>query len=229
MSGSKVLVVDDEPEILTIVEHRLVKEGYTVVTAADGEEALEVFDSFNPDIVILDLMLPKLDGFEVCRRLRARSSVPILILSARSDEIDKVVGFRMGVDDYVTKPFSPSELALRVGAVLRRTRAAGRGEAEEVVEVGGLRIDRRRRKVTVNGESVDLTVKEFDLLWFLASNPELVFTREQLLSQVWQSDYPEDRNNVTVLVSRLREKIEDDPSNPRYIKTVWGVGYKFEA
>ncbi len=229
MSGSKVLVVDDEPEILTIVEHRLVKEGYTVATAADGEEALETFDSFKPDIVILDLMLPKLDGFEVCRRLRARSSVPILILSARNDEIDKVVGFRMGVDDYVTKPFSPSELALRVGAVLRRTNRPDRNEQEEVVEVGGLRIDRRRRKVTVNGESVDLTVKEFELLWFLASNPELVFTREQLLSQVWQSNYPEDRNNVTVLVSRLREKIEDDPSNPRYIKTVWGVGYKFEA
>ncbi len=228
MDQKKILVVDDEPQILKVVDARLHKEGYTVVTAADGEQALKKFAEQVPDLVVLDLMLPKLDGFEVCREIHKTSTVPIIILSAKGDEVDKIVGFQLGVDDYLTKPFSPSELALRIKAVLRRT--AGRGAQHEqettAVACGELHIDRQKRVVKVRGVPVDLTAKEFEFLWLLATHPEYVFTREQLLYQIWESDYTGDLNNVTVLVSRLREKIEQDPANPVYIKTVWGVGYK---
>lgn len=227
----KILVVDDEPQILKALDHRLSRDGYTVITAADGEEALAKFAEAEPDLVVLDLMLPKVDGFEVCQQIRKTSAVPVIILSARGNEIDKIVGFRVGADDYMTKPFSPSELVLRVQAVLRRT--MGRNDpgslSGDTVSRGNLLIDRRRRVVKVSGKPVDLTVKEFELLWLLASHPEYVFTREQLLEQIWDTDYPGDLNNVTVLVSRLREKIERDPANPLYVKTVRGVGYKFDG
>lgn len=229
-STGKILVVDDEPQILKALDHRLTRDGYAVITAADGEEALTRFAESNPDLVVLDLMLPLVDGFEVCQQIRKISAVPIIILSARGNEIDKIVGFRIGADDYLTKPFSPSELVLRVRAVLRRTRGQNDPEPTigDTVVQGSLLIDRRRRLVKVGGKPADLTVKEFELLWLLASHPEYVFSREQLLEQIWETDYPGDLNNVTVLVSRLREKIEGDPANPTYIKTVRGVGYKFD-
>lgn len=230
MEGAKILVVDDEPDILKILTHRLEKEGFVVITASDGEEALEKFEKETPHLVVLDLMLPKLDGFEVCRLMRQRSNVPIIILSARGDELDKLIGFRMGVDDYQTKPFSPAELALRIKAVLRRLEEHQQfqypGQREQL-RFGDLQIDRGRRTVKIGDRYVHLTAKEFDCLWVLASNPNHVFSREQLVEQVWESDYPGDVNNVTSLISRLREKIEADPNKPEYIKTVWGVGYKF--
>ncbi|WP_227766851.1 response regulator transcription factor [Zhaonella formicivorans] len=230
MDGAKILIVDDEPDILKILSHRLCKEGYKIVTATDGEEALLKFDEEAPDLIVLDLMLPKLDGFEVCRIIRQRSNVPIIILSARGDELDKLIGFRMGVDDYQTKPFSPAELALRIQAVLRRLNEHKQlqrpGTREELV-AGNLYIDRGRRIVKIGDRPINLTAKEFECLWVMASHPNHVFSREQLVEQVWESDYPGDANNVTSLISRLREKIESDPNNPEYIKTVWGVGYKF--
>lgn len=200
-----------------------------MVTASDGEQGLRLFESAKPDLVILDLILPKIDGYEVCRIIRKASMVPIIVLSAKGDEVDKLVGFRMGADDYVTKPFSAAELAMRVAAVLRRSDGTRDDREGAVLDFGDLCIDRRRRLVTVKGQKVQLTPKEFDLLWVLASHVEYVFTREQLLYQVWQSDYEGDVDNVTVLVSRLRDKIEEDPAHPRFIKTVWGVGYKFSV
>ncbi|HHY59127.1 MAG TPA: response regulator transcription factor [Clostridia bacterium] len=229
MAGNKILAVDDEPDILKVIVHRLSREGHEIITASDGEEAIEAFRREKPDLVILDLMLPKIDGFEVCRVIREESDVPIIILSARGDELDRLLGFRMGGDDYLTKPFSPSELALRVQAMLRRTAGQRSSKSSEpnVIKCNGLYIDLRGHLVMIDGKEVQLTPKEFKLLWLLASHPDYVFTRENLLDQIWDSDYIGDADNVTVMVSRLREKIEKDPSNPRYIKTVWGVGYKF--
>ncbi|KKM09511.1 hypothetical protein SY88_18030 [Clostridiales bacterium PH28_bin88] len=231
MASKKILAVDDEPDIIKIITHRMSKEGFEVIPAADGEEALNRFRQEKPDVVILDLMLPKVDGFEVCRLIREESSIPIIILSARGDELDRILGFRMGGDDYLTKPFSPSELALRVQAMLRRntTRRDAAEDSPDTIRINGLFIDRRRHLVKVEGTEVQLTPKEFKLLWLMASRPDYVFTREQLLDQIWDSDYMGDADNVTVMVSRLREKIEMDPANPKYIKTVWGVGYKFGA
>lgn len=229
MPGRTILLVEDDPAVCRLVEHRLAQEGYRVVVAPDGEQGLRLFEAVKPDLVILDLILPKIDGYEVCRIIRKQSAVPIIVLSAKGDEVDKLVGFRMGADDYVTKPFSAAELAMRVAAVLRRCEGLRDDREGAVLDFGELTIDRRRRTVTVRGQKVELTPKEFDLLWVLASHVEYVFTREQLLYQVWQSDYEGDVDNVTVLVSRLRDKIEEDPSQPRFIKTVWGVGYKFSV
>lgn len=229
MGGTKILVVDDEPDILKILTHRLEKESYKIITAADGEDAISKFEHERPTLIVLDLMLPKLDGFEVCRLIRQQSSVPIIILSARGDELDKLMGFRMGVDDYLTKPFNPAELALRIKAVLRRINERQReelGKSEQII-VGEILIDKGERAVFLGENYINLTAKEFDCLWVLASHPNHVFSREQLVDQVWESDYPGDANNVTALISRLREKIERDPAKPQYIKTVWGVGYKF--
>lgn len=230
MQSTKILVVDDEPDILKILTHRLGKEGFEVITASDGEEALDKFDQEAPQLIVLDLMLPKLDGFEVCRLIRQKSNVPIIILSARGDELDKLIGFRMGVDDYQTKPFSPAELALRIKAVLRRLEENQQfsfPRNKEQLQYNDLHIDRGKRTVRIGDRYVHLTAKEFDCLWVLASHPNHVFSREQLVEQVWESNYPGDVNNVTSLISRLRDKIEPNPNNPEYIKTVWGVGYKF--
>lgn len=230
MSEPRILIVDDEPKIVKAVSYRLESEGYQVSVAYDGEEALRKATTEHPDLIVLDLMLPKMDGYEVCRKIRKTMDTPIIILSARSDELDKVAGFQAGVDDYMTKPFSPAELALRVKAVLRRTRDRQDGRRpEETISQGELTVDRRTRTVKRGSEVIEVTAKEFDLLWLLASNPGRVFTREELLERIWSSDYEADYKNVTVLVSRLRDKLEPDPSNPRYIRTVWGVGYKFEA
>lgn len=227
MPGEKILVVDDDAKILKIVKHCLEKEGFGVVTAADGEEALSMVKKEQPDLVILDLMLPKLNGLDVCRNVTSEYDIPVIILSAKGDELDRIVGLRMGVDDYLTKPFSPVELVLRVQAVIRRVQGWQKQRTGRIVEYGVLRVDSGSRTVKVAGQAMQLTSKEFELLWLLVSNPQQVFSRMQLLNKVWHSDYEGDENTVTVHIRRLREKIEPDPSTPIYVKTVWGVGYKF--
>jgi len=227
LSGEKILVVDDDAKILKIVKHCLEKENFLVVSAVDGESALAVAKKEQPNLVILDLMLPKINGLDVCKILTAEYGVPIIILSAKGDELDRIVGLRLGVDDYLTKPFSPIELVLRVQAVIRRVQGRRKNQVSQALEYGTLTIDPGTRGVTINGTSVNLTSKEFEVLWLLVSNPQQVFTRMQLLNKIWHSDYEGDENTVTVHVRRLREKIEPTPSSPTYIKTVWGVGYKF--
>ncbi len=226
----RILVVDDETSVREVLTRYLEREGYSVEVAADGPGALLAAAAAQPDLIVLDLMLPGLDGLEVCRRLRAQSAVPIIMLTARDEEADKVMGFTTGADDYLTKPFSPAELVLRVKAVLRRVAAAS-APAQPVgnaLRFGALSISPTFRRVELAGRPVELTAKEFDLLFFVARHPGQVFTRSQLLNQVWDYDYYGDVSTVTVHISRLREKLEPDPAQPRYIKTVWGVGYKFE-
>ncbi len=225
-----ILVVDDEPNILEVVSAYLKRELYRVVTAADGEDALKQVAEHSPDLVVLDVMLPRLDGLEVCRRIRATSNTPVIMLTARGDETDKLVGLGIGADDYLTKPFSPRELVARIKAVLRRAAPVAQPQpgADSLLKFPGLKINPRTRAVETDAGPVELTAKEFDLLFFLASHPQEVFTRTQLLDQVWDYSYYGDTSTVTVHVRRLREKIEPDPMRPRYIKTVWGVGYKFE-
>jgi two-component system, OmpR family, response regulator VicR len=225
-----ILVVDDEPNILEVVSAYLRRELYNVVTATDGEAALKQFAETSPDLIVLDVMLPRLDGLEVCRRVRATSNTPIIMLTARSDEMDKLVGLGIGADDYLTKPFSPRELVARIKAVLRRSLAVAPPEpgADDTLKFPGLKINPRTRAVEMDAGPVELTAKEFDLLYFLARHPQEVFTRTQLLDQVWDYSYYGDTSTVTVHVRRLREKIEPDPMRPRYVKTVWGVGYKFD-
>ena len=222
----RILVVDDDPTISDVVTRYLQNDGYDVQVAYDGEEALEHARAFYPDLVVLDLMLPKLDGLEVCRLLRCQGSVPIIMLTAKGDEMDRLVGLNLGADDYIAKPFSPRELVARVKAVLRRSGSVP-GIEEDSLRIDGLYINPRTRQVSVGGHDVDLTAKEFDLLRFLAMHPRQVFSREQLLNDVWDYLYAGDTSTVTVHIRRLREKIEADPTRPRYILTVWGVGYKF--
>ncbi|MDD4334095.1 MAG: response regulator transcription factor [Desulfotomaculaceae bacterium] len=225
--SNNILVVDDDHKILKILQHTLSKEGFKVTTAASGEEALQIAKQSFPDLVLLDLMMPGMDGFETYQRLKAIREIPVIILSARSDEIDKVVGFRLGVDDYQTKPFSPTELALRVKAVLRRI-SEQKVKNENSLKYGSLIMDYDRRVVEKNGQKIELTPKEFELLWLMASNPNRVFTKAHLLDKIWDSAFYGDDNTVTVHIRKLREKIETDPSKPSFIKTVWGTGYKFE-
>lgn len=225
----RVLVVDDEPQILDVVSKYLARDGFQIATARDGEAALTAFASNKPDLVVLDLMLPKMDGLEVFKRLRAVSAVPVIMLTAKGEETDRIVGLELGADDYITKPFSPREVAARVKAVLRRATTGTMLETGERTLVRGeLRIDPRARSVTVGEKNIEVTTKEFDLLWFLASHPGQVFTRTQLLDHVWGYEFYGDSSTVTVHIRRLREKIETDPANPQYLSTVWGVGYKFE-
>ena len=225
-----ILVVDDEPNIVEVVSAYLQRDQFTVVTASDGEAALRKFEEHNPDLVVLDVMLPRLDGLEVLRRLRAKGNTPVIMLTARGEESDKLVGLGIGADDYLTKPFSPRELVARIKAVLRRAAVAPAPEpgADTVLRFSGLKINPRTRSVETDRGPAELTAKEFDLLFFLASHSSEVFTRTQLLDQVWDYSYYGDTSTVTVHIRRLREKIEPDPMRPRYIKTVWGVGYKFE-
>lgn len=226
MSPDRILVVEDEPMVAEVVERYLRRDGYEVALARDGLDALESFDKLQPDLIVLDLMLPGLDGMEVCRRIRGRSSVPILMLTARGEEVDKLLGLEIGADDYVTKPFSPRELAARVKVILRR---AGHPQAEgDTLRFEDLRINAKTRIVESAGGHITLTAREFDLLHFLASHPGQVFTRDQLLDHVWDFEFPGDDSTVTVHIRRLRAKVEADPSRPRHLKTVWGVGYKFE-
>lgn len=222
----KILVVDDEPAILELVTYNLEQAGFSTLTATDGETALKLVEAEKPDLVILDIMLPKLDGFEVCRNIRARYNTPILMLTARREEVDRVLGLELGADDYLVKPFSPRELVARVRAILRRVAEAG-GRKDGLIIVGDLVINPESHEVQVRGKKVELTLKEYQLLKFLAENPGRVFTREALLDRVWEGDYFGDTRTIDVHIRHLREKIEEDPSNPRYILTVRGVGYKF--
>ena len=222
-----VLVVDDEPIVREVVVSYLEREGYRTLEAEDGERARELLERDPPNLVVLDVMLPGLDGLSLCRWIRARSELPVILLTARGEEADRIVGLELGADDYVTKPFSPRELAARVRSVLRR--AATPVIGEELLSVGDLRIDAGAREVTKAGERLQLTAREFDLLWFLASNRRRVFSRDQLMDRVWGYEAALDTGTVTVHVRRLREKIEDDPSRPVLLETVWGVGYRFVA
>ncbi len=231
MSSEKILVVDDEPSIREIVTLYLKRSGYEVITAADGQVAVDVLARQTFDLVVLDLMLPRVDGLEITRRLRATSQTPIIMLTARSEEIDRILGLEMGADDYVTKPFSPQELVSRVRAVLRRSQRAQQltlDTGERPLVYDDLRIDPQKRLVEASGKEIMLTAREFDLLWLLARHPRQVFNRDQLLDLVWGVTEYIDASTITVHVRRLREKIEADPANPRHIVTVWGVGYKFE-
>jgi DNA-binding response OmpR family regulator len=220
----KILIVDDETTVREVVGRYLRREGFETVEAADGRQAIEL--AADADLVVLDLMLPQVDGLEVCRQIRSTRNTPIIMLTARAEETDKLIGLGIGADDYVVKPFSPRELVARIGAVLRRTSA--RAGTEDNIRVGDLRISPSTRSVERGGTSMDLTAREFDLLLFLARNAGQVFTRQQLLDRVWDYTFAGDDNTVTVHIRRLREKIEPDPARPRYVKTVWGVGYKLE-
>lgn len=223
-----VLVVDDEPTISEVVCRYLERAGYTTSVAADGREALRLADEQRPDLVVLDIMLPGMDGLEVMRRIRERQAQrsPIILLTAKGEPTDRVIGLRLGADDYVSKPFSPAELVARVDAVLRRIDSSP--ELERPIEFEGLRIDPASRRVEADGREVQLTVREYDLLLFLARHPSQVFSRDQLMDAVWQYSFYTDTSTVTVHIRRLRSKIEHDPSRPRRLQTVWGVGYRFQ-
>jgi two-component system, OmpR family, response regulator ResD len=222
-----IYIVDDESTIREVVRRYLELEAFTVVEAENGAQALALLKAQPADLILLDIMLPSIDGFRVARSVRAEyGDIPIIMLTSRGNEADRLNGFELGVDDYVVKPFSPRELVARVKAVLRRS---GPDEPTETpIEFTHLHIDPVRREVISSGQSVTLTAKEFDLLWLFARHPRQVFTREQLLNQVWGYEFYGDESTVTVHIRRLREKIEPDPAHPAYIRTVWGVGYKFE-
>ncbi|MCY9531792.1 MULTISPECIES: response regulator transcription factor [Paenibacillus] len=233
MQPIRVLVADDEREIRDLLKKYLERELYTVDTAAHGEEALRLFEQHKYNLIILDLMMPYIDGVEVCRRIRERSNVPILMLTAKDEEMDKIVGLSIGADDYMTKPFSIHELVARSKALLRRFMILG-SEASSLAEESsatmrfkGLIIDTRKYMVIREGQEISLTAKEFELLRLFASHPEQVFTKTQIFRQVWGSEYIEDDNTVMVHIRKLRLKIETDPSDPKLIQTVWGIGYKF--
>ena len=226
MTQTRVLIVDDEPMVRDVLVRYLERDGFSVDTASDGEEALDVFARTSPDLVVLDLMLPRIDGLEVFRQIREQGAPAVIMLTAKGEETDRVIGLELGADDYVTKPFSPREVVARIRAVLRR--AAPRSAPAEVLTFGDLEIDGPRREVRLRGMALRLTRKEFELLWVLTSHPGSTFTRTQLLEDVWDFAWDGDSATVTVHVRRLREKIEDDPSSPRHLVTVWGVGYRFE-
>jgi len=235
MASSRIMIVEDDQTLLGVLKYNLAKDGYGVVTAIDGAQALEVARSEKPELIVLDIMLPKLDGFEVCRILRREMTVPILMLTAKTEEIDKVVGLELGADDYMTKPFSMREFLARIRAMLRRTEmmkqeiASSKEVKPSVVKVGSLEIDPVRHQVSLSGSLLDLSPKEFDLLAFLASNQARVFSRDYLLEKVWGYDYAGDTRTVDVHIRWLRQKIEVDPAHPRHLLTVRGVGYKFEG
>jgi DNA-binding response OmpR family regulator len=222
-----VLVVDDEPIVREVVVRYLAREGHRTLEAGDGDAARGVIERSDPDLVVLDVMLPGTDGLELCRWIRRRSELPVIMLTARGEEADRIVGLELGADDYVTKPFSPRELAARVRSVLRRSTAVA--PAATALEFGDLRLESETRDARKAGVPIRLTAKEFDLLWFLASHPRRVFSRDQLMASVWGYTAALDTGTVTVHVRRVREKIEDDPSQPRYLETVWGIGYRLAA
>ena len=225
MSNELVLVVDDEKTLVKALSFNLEKEGFRVEQAHDGKEALEKVYDLKPDIVVLDLMLPEVDGFEVCRQIRKKLEIPIIMLTARSEDIDKVLGLELGADDYLTKPFNSRELVARIKAILRRS-SVREEEAKKMVQIGKLKVDLMQHRARVDDKEISLTSKEFALLSFLASNAGNVYSREQLLEQVWGYDYYGDVRTVDVHIRHLREKIEKDPANPDLVITVWGTGYK---
>jgi len=225
-SRGSILVVDDEPTITDVVSRYLERAGYATRIAGDGPDALRLAGEAAPDLVVLDLMLPGMDGLEVMRRLRERERVSVILLTAKGEHSDRIIGLRLGADDYVVKPFSPAELVARVDAVLRRVEHSPK--LEEPVAFGDLELDPVARRVTVKGEEAQLTVREYELLAHLMGHPGQVFSRDQLMEAVWQYSFYTDTSTVTVHVRRLRAKIERDPSNPRWLQTVWGVGYRFQ-
>ena len=226
-ASARILLVDDEESIQTLLAYPLRKEGYEVTVARDGREALDVFGAQRFDLIVLDVMMPRLDGIEVCRRVRARSQIPIIMLTARDEEVDKVLGLEIGADDYITKPFSVREFRSRVKAALRRTRMSGGDHGEDPISAGEMTIDRSRRRVTVRDEGVVLTYVEFEILAALAASPGRVFDRDTLLERVWGDSAYRDPRTVDVHIRHLREKIERDPKQPEYLFTVRGVGYRF--
>jgi DNA-binding response OmpR family regulator len=228
MSNQSILVVEDEPSIAEVISLYLKRAGFQVTLVSDGQAALAELGQRLPDLVILDIMLPGVDGFGIMRWLRDRSDVPIIMLTSRREESDRIAGLEMGADDYVVKPFSPQELVSRVRAVLRRTRGSGAAEVNAPLEFADIRIEPQTRLVRVRGSEITLTVKEFELLYYLARHPRQVFSRDQLLEAVWGLSDFIDPSTVTVHIRRLREKIESEPSNPTHLLTVWGVGYRFE-
>jgi DNA-binding response OmpR family regulator len=232
-----IFIIEDETAIREVVRKYLQLEGFAVLEAESGTQALVMLREHSVDLIILDIMLPELDGFTIARTIREPSeysqlatgiNTPIIILTSRGDENDRLAGFNLGADDYVVKPFSPRELVARVKAVLRRNQSGPQDDSDDTLVLDALCIDPLRHAVTVNGKSIILTAKEFDLLWFLARHARQVFSREQLLTSVWGYEFYGDESTVTVHIRRLREKIEPDPASPTYIHTIWGVGYKFE-
>ena len=223
----RILVVEDEPMVAEVVERYLHREGFDVDVVQDGREALTAVDEKSPDLIVLDIMLPGVDGIEICRHVRARSAIPIIMLTARGEEVDRLLGLGLGADDYVVKPFSPRELVARVKAVLRRAGNQAQVDGDSL-RFDDLRINGRTRTVEDLRGSINLTAREFDLLFHLAKQPGQVFTRDQLMDAVWDYEFPGDSSTVTVHMRRLRAKVEPDPTRPRYLKTVWGVGYKFD-
>ncbi len=224
----KILVVDDEKIIVKGLKYNLEQEGYTVITAFDGKEALRLAHDESVDLILLDLMLPEMDGLTVCRNVRAFSDVPIIMLTAKSDDIDKILGLEYGADDYITKPFVVREVTARIKAIFRRVKAEKKKPKERVINSGDITLDYNYRKITVRGEPIDLTGKEFDLMELFLNNPGKVYTRDNLLDIAWGFGYPGDARTVDVHIRRLREKIEKNPAEPEYIKTKWGVGYYYK-
>ena len=224
----KVLVVDDEKLIVKGIRFSLEQEGMEVDSAYDGEEALELAEQNEYDIILLDVMLPEMSGFEVCRSIREFSDVPIIMLTAKDDDMDKILGLEYGADDYITKPFNILELKARIKAILRRNKRQEPKQNDKIIEIGSLKLDLESRRVFVDNEEVNLTAKEFDLLELLMQNPNKVYSRDDLLNLVWGYDYPGDVRTVDVHIRRLREKVEKNPSDPKYIHTKWGVGYFFQ-
>jgi DNA-binding response OmpR family regulator len=229
MNEKHILVVEDEPSLAEVVSLYLKRAGFQVQVASDGRQAMSILEKQIPDFVIMDIMLPEVDGLSLTRWLRDRSDVPIIMVTARREEVDRIAGLEMGADDYVVKPFSPQELVSRVRAVLRRVgRDQPGAESERALSFDSIQIDPRTRVVMVKESQIELTAKEFDMMYLLARHPKQVFTRDQLLERVWGGAEYIDPGTVTVHVRRLREKIESDPSKPKHLITIWGVGYKFE-
>ena len=224
---NRILIVEDEPALANVVKDYLKNELFDVEICTEGDKAIEVFNKYRPSLLILDLMLPGMNGYEICKNVRMTSVIPILILSAKTDEFDKVMGLNLGADDYLTKPFRPKELVARVNALIRRSQVFNKNNLE-VIDVGNIRIFIKEYKVEKYNVNMDLSKKEFELLLFLAKNPKQVFTREHLYEGVWGLDSYGDLDTDTVTINRLRQKIEENPATPKHILTVWGVGYKFE-
>jgi len=229
MLEKKILVVDDEIEICELIRDYLQKEGFDVILAHNGEQGLNYYREYNPLLIILDVMLPKLDGMEICRIVRAESSIPIVMLSAKKSDVDKILGLGLGADDYISKPFSPRELVARVKAHIRRyTMLSSKNNLNDhLLKYDNLEIDKKGYNVYVDGKRIDLATKEFEVLLFLALHPHQVFTREQIFEKIWGYNEFGDISTITVHIRKIREKIEKNPSSPDFIKTVWGVGYKF--
>ena len=227
----KILIVDDDANIAELISLYLMKECFETMTVDNGEDAVKEFSSFQPDLILLDLMLPGIDGYQVCREIRRDSQVPIIMLSAKGEVFDKVLGLELGADDYMIKPFDSKELVARVKAHLTRYERLVSSNAREnsVIEIRGIKIDRTARRVWVNGEEKNFTSREFDLLAFLAENPNHVYTKEELFREIWDMDSVGDIATVTVHIKKIREKIEFNSAKPQYIETIWGVGYRFKV